>query len=116
MKPFKLIALISACCALAMLGLLLLTSPLLHSPFQADDWAALLLWTFGAGAVAATAITWILACCKLDARLGYDLYAGLLLLIPVVNLVVFVAWAFRVSPREQELRRLKKRLANVDRW
>jgi hypothetical protein len=62
-----------------------------------------ILVLFGSGAIG---ITWIIACCNLSKRLGYDLYAGLLLIIPVVNVFVFFYWAFKESPNERRLRQL----------
>ncbi len=54
--------------------------------------------------IAALGITSIIACYQLGKRLGYDLYAGLLLLIPGVNLFVFCYWAFKESPTERKIR------------
>jgi hypothetical protein len=56
---------------------------------------------FGSGAFG---VTWVVACCYLSKRLGYDLYAGLLLVIPVVNVLVFFYWAFNESPNERKIR------------
>ena len=53
--------------------------------------------------IAALGITSIVACCYLGRRLGYDPYAGLLLLIPGVNVFVFYYWAFKESPTERKL-------------
>lgn len=72
-----------------------------------DDALGLLigiLILFGSGAIA---ITWIIACCRLGKRLGYDLYAGLLLVIPGINLCTFFYWAFKESPNERRLRQLR---------
>ncbi|MCM2372338.1 hypothetical protein [Aporhodopirellula aestuarii] len=55
----------------------------------------------------AMVVTWIVACCYLGKRLGYDLYAGLLLIVPVVNVFVFCYWAFKESPNERKLRRMR---------
>lgn len=55
----------------------------------------------------ALAVVSIIAWCQIAKRLGYDLYAGLLMLIPVVNLLVFFYWAFRESPNERRIQSLK---------
>ena len=49
----------------------------------------------------------IIAWCQIGKRLGYDLYTGLLMLIPIVNIFVFFSWAFRESPNERRIRALK---------
>jgi drug/metabolite transporter (DMT)-like permease len=56
---------------------------------------------------ASVGIASIIAWCQIAKRLGYDLYAGLLMLIPVANLCVFFYWAFRESPNERRIRTLK---------
>jgi hypothetical protein len=53
------------------------------------------------------AVASIIAWCQIAKRLGYDLYAGLLMPIPVVKLWVFFFWAFRESPNERRIRSLK---------
>ena len=78
-----------------------------------DDLLALLtaavVITVGAGVV----IAGIIASCMLAGRLGYEQMTGLLLLIPIVNIIVFFYWAFRESPNEQKLRLLKRRKESV---
>ena len=65
--------------------------------------AALLIFVM----IPALAVASIIAWCQIAKRLGYDLYAGLLMLIPVVNLVVFFYGAFWESPNERRIRMLK---------
>ena len=79
------------------------------------DIAGLIYLAGGATIIAVMAITGIIASCMLARRLGYDQMSGLLLLIPVINVIVFFYWAFRESPNEQKLRMLKqKRIARDD--
>lgn len=99
---------------LAIAAFVLAFSPLSKNLFDSsgganrmDDILGLLigiLILFGGGAFG---ITWIIACCYLSKRLGYDLYAGLLLIIPVVNVIVFFYWAFKKSPNERKLDKLR---------
>lgn len=77
-----------------------------------DDVFGLLIGIFILFGSGAFGITWIIACCYLSKRLGYDLYTGLLLIIPVVNVFVFFYWAFKESPNE---RRLRQRIAQQNR-
>lgn len=77
-----------------------------------DDVLGLLFGILVLFGSAALGITWIIACCYLSKRLGYDSYAGLLLLIPLVNVFVFFYWAFKESPNE---RRLRQRSAQQNR-
>ena len=105
---------------LGFFGLMLITvavllfSPLsnqLFNPGSNTDWIEdilgllfLVLTLFG---ISVLAITSIIACCQLGKRLGYDPYAGLLLLIPGVNVFIFFYWAFKESPNERKLRMLR---------
>ena len=57
--------------------------------------------------IAVLCVVVIIAWCKLAGRLGYDPMMGILMLIPVVNLVVFLYWAFKESPNEKRIRILK---------
>lgn len=61
----------------------------------ADDIFGLALAVLMLAGIVGLSIAIIIACCYLGKRLGYDMYAGLLLLVPVVNVVVLFAWAFR---------------------
>ena len=51
--------------------------------------------------------------CRIASKLGYSSYAGLLLMIPVVNLITWVVWAFSDSPSERASRDLKARLSRA---
>lgn len=93
-------------------ALVLLLSPLssqIFHPSSNTDWledaAGLLLFLLLLFGVAALGVTTIIACCSLGKRLGYDPYAGLLLLIPLVNLFVFFSWAFKGSRLLREQRK-----------
>lgn len=96
-------------------ALLLLTSPMssqLFQPASNSDWledlVAFLVLVFMLFGMIALVVTSIIACCHLAKRLGYDLYAGLLLLIPGINVFVFFLWAFKESPNERKLLRLRR--------
>jgi hypothetical protein len=52
--------------------------------------------------------------CRIASRMGYSGFAGLLLLIPFVNMVTWVVWAFNESPNERKLRSLRAELARRD--
>lgn len=41
-------------------------------------------------------------------RLGYSAIVGFLMFVPIVNVFVFLMLAFRESPNEKELRRLRR--------
>lgn len=91
-------------------GFVLLFSPLTNNLFAAngnlmDDALGLLIGIVMLSCLTALGITSIVAFCYLGKRLGYDLYSGLLLLIPGVNLVVFFLWAFKESPNERKLQK-----------
>jgi hypothetical protein len=45
--------------------------------------------------------------CMITKRLGYTPTAGLLMLVPLVNLFAFLYWAFTESPNERRIRRLE---------
>lgn len=94
---------------------ILLTSPLTSQLLNSDSPSEIIRAIVGlaifvlmiAGA-AALSITFIIACCYLAKRLGYEMTSGLLLLIPIINLLVFFSWAFRESPNERKLQRAMK--------
>src|SRR4051812_5462904 len=50
--------------------------------------------------------------CRVARRLGYSGYAGLLLLIPLVNPVAWAVWALSESPNERALRALRGELSH----
>ena len=70
-----------------------------------DDVLGLLVAIVMLSCATAIRVTMIVACCYLGRRLGYDLYAGLFLLIPGLNVIVFFYWAFKELPNEKKLRR-----------
>jgi len=93
-------------------GFVVLTSPLSDSFFAEgndtfDDILSLAIAFALLASLVALSVGGIVACCALAKRLGYDPYAGLLLLLPGVNVFVFFMWAFRESPNERRLQRLK---------
>ena len=49
----------------------------------------------------------IAAWCGIVGRLGYDSAFGLVMIIPVVNLLFFFYWAFAESPNEKRIRELE---------
>jgi len=53
--------------------------------------------------------------CKITARLGYGGFAGVLLLVPVLNFFVWGALALLESPVEKEVRYLQSELARLQR-
>lgn len=115
MKTHKVIVRVAIGGVVLIASLLLLTSPLSRDLFgegndTADDIFALTVAVTALSTIAVFAITTIIACCYLGKRLGYDLYAGLLLLIPIVNIIVFLAWAFRESPNEKALARARRQI------
>lgn len=101
---------------LAVTTVVLLTSPLTPQLLNTDSPKALIDAVAGLflgvtllASAAGLSITFIIACCYLAKRLEYEMTSGLLLLIPVVNLVVFFRWAFRESPNERKLRKALER-------
>lgn len=116
MKPRQVIIASIIVGVLVIAAAILLTSPLTRQLLESDSPKALtnavaglfLAVTMIAG-VAALSITFIIACCYLAKRLGYEMSSGLLLLVPIVNLVVFFSWAFRESPNERKLRQTQQR-------
>lgn len=52
-------------------------------------------------------------CYRLAERLGYDGLMGVLLIVPVVNLVVTFMWAVSESPNEQKIKTLERKLARA---
>lgn len=116
MKPKQIIITSIVVGVLLITATILLTSPLTpqllnsNSPKALiDAVAGLFLGVAMIAGASALSITFIIACCYLAKRLGYEMSSGLLLLIPVVNLVIFFGWAFRESPNERKLRRALER-------
>jgi uncharacterized membrane protein YhaH (DUF805 family) len=52
----------------------------------------------------------LLICCKIFANAGYSWALGLLMLIPIVNIIMIFYLAFADWPVNKELRELKQRL------
>lgn len=52
-------------------------------------------------------------CYRLAERLGYDGLMGVLLIVPVVNLVVTFMWAVSESPNELKIKTLERKLAHA---
>lgn len=91
----------------------ILFSPLANGLFASgndtvDDVIGLVVAILVLSATGILAVTMVIACCQLAKRLGYDPIAGLLLLIPLVNFVVFFQWAFTESPNEKKMSKLKR--------
>ena len=63
-------------------------------------------WGIGSAALllAVNIVVW----CRIFAKAGYSGLRGLLMIIPIVNLVLFVAFAFAKWPLEQEVERLRR--------
>jgi hypothetical protein len=111
MTPAKMLAAIGLVGLGLITALVLIFSPLtsqLLEPGDNSDWLedvlGLILFVLTLFSISLLGITSIIACCQLGKRLGYDLYAGLLLLIPGVNVLIFFYWAFKESPNERRLR------------
>ena len=116
MKQTTTVILVALAGLLGVAAFVLAFSPLTKTLFDSsrggdtlDDVLGLLIGILVLFGTAAIAIIWIVACCYLGKRLGYDLYVGLLLIIPVVNLIVFLYWAFNESPNERRLRQMRSR-------
>lgn len=60
------------------------------------------------------AIAAIIGWCRLAKRLGHEPYMGLLMIIPVVNVVVFFYWAFTESPNEKRLKAMQQTRPHAD--
>ena len=91
----------------------ILFSPLANGLFASgndtvDDVIGLVVAILVLSATGILAVTLIIACCQLAKRLGSEQSAGLLLLIPGVNLIVLFAWAFTESPNERKISQLKR--------
>jgi hypothetical protein len=74
-------------------------------PEEAITW---LQSTTGMLAVAGTVLVFALATCRIFLRTGKHPALGLLMFVPVVNMVVFLMLAFGPWPMERELRGLRK--------
>jgi uncharacterized membrane protein YhaH (DUF805 family) len=55
----------------------------------------------------------LLICCKIFANAGYSWALGLLMLIPIVNIIMIFYLAFADWPVNRELRELKQRLLDA---
>jgi len=69
------------------------------------------------GVAGVTALIFVLATMRLCSKAGYNSLFGLLLLVPVLNLVIFLYIAFMPWPIQRELRELRtvqNRARNVD--
>ena len=55
----------------------------------------------------------LLICCKIFANAGYSWALGLLILIPIVNIIMLFYLAFADWPVNRELRELKQRLIDA---
>lgn len=52
-------------------------------------------------------------CYRLAERLGYDGLMGVLLIVPVVNVVVTFMWAISESPNELKIKALERKLVRL---
>ena len=59
------------------------------------------------GIAAGVALLFVLACCRVCAKTGYHSLLGLFLLLPGINVAVFMFLAFTPWPIERELRQLR---------
>jgi uncharacterized membrane protein YhaH (DUF805 family) len=55
----------------------------------------------------------LLICCKIFSNAGYSWALGLLMLIPIVNIIMMFYLAFADWPVNKELRLLKKKQENI---
>jgi uncharacterized membrane protein YhaH (DUF805 family) len=55
----------------------------------------------------------LLICCRIFANAGYSWALGLLMLIPIVNIIMAFYLAFADWPVNKELRELKKKQENI---
>ena len=55
----------------------------------------------------------LLICCKIFSKAGYSWALGLLMLIPIVNIIMAFYLAFADWPVHKELRLLKKKQENI---
>ncbi|OHB59776.1 MAG: hypothetical protein A2167_08810 [Planctomycetes bacterium RBG_13_46_10] len=55
----------------------------------------------------------LLICCKIFANAGYSWALGLLMLIPIVNIIMIFYLAFADWPVNKELREMKQRLSDA---
>jgi uncharacterized membrane protein YhaH (DUF805 family) len=55
----------------------------------------------------------LLICCKIFANAGYSWAMGLLMLIPIVNIIMAFYLAFADWPVNKQLRELKKKQENI---
>jgi hypothetical protein len=61
---------------------------------------AIILWL-------AIIVLYVFGWCKIVKRLGYDSYAGFVMVIPIVNFFAFLYWAITESPNERTIRKLQ---------
>ena len=102
-----------ACFAFFVTIFVILFSPLANGLFASgndtvDDVIGLVVAILVLSANGILAVTLIIAWCHLAKGLGYEQSAGLLLLIPLINLVVLFLWAFTESPNEMKISKLKR--------
>jgi ATP/ADP translocase len=113
MSAKQIVGVAIACFVIFITIVVALFSPLANGLFApgndtADDVIGLLLAILILSVIGILMVTFVIACCQLAKRLGHEQSAGLLLLIPLVNLVVFFLWAFTESPNEKRIARLKR--------
>lgn len=112
--PGKQLISVSIACFVCFIGVfVILFSPLANGFFAsgndtADDVIGLLVAVLVWSVTGILAVALVIACCQFAKRLGYEQSAGLLLLIPAVNLIVFLVWAFTESPNEKKIAKLKR--------
>ena len=82
-------------------------------PDQAEVIAGLAMFIFVALVVLISVALTLLVWCKLFAKAGYSWALGLLMLVPIANIVVPFYLAFADWPIQQEVRQLRQRCAGA---
>ncbi len=55
----------------------------------------------------------ILVCCKITAKMGYSWALGLLMFVPIANIILLLYLAFADWPMHKELRQLRQRCGEL---
>ena len=79
-----------------------------HSPEAIGSIILVLLIIFGILMSLTVGVLKVVACCKIFSKAGYGWALGLLMIIPIVNLIMLFVLGFSQWPMQRELELLKQ--------